>query len=369
MARKKSNDEQGVSMDSLMDALTNVVAVLIVILILLQIDVGQKVEKMLNDLKPASAEQIQQAQSQQQQLQQQIQKQQEALKLPEPTPQQLGKIEADLSLLDESLKKHDMKLLELTNLKKQFEAKTLIEAEERQATNALLTDIARLKALLDNTPIPKPPQPTVVKIPNSREIPKDADIYYCYIHGDQAHFVDPVEARKLVMDEFKRNDGLFFRETRKIPKKPDVRVYDQEKIVQYFQKLDLKIRNQSIIIPYNKPWQRLIMRVSFDPLKGDASYADMEQPRGRFHNVCNRVRSTPRSVLIFKVNPNGFKTYIKAREIADSFNIPCGWEVDGSVFYQETLTFEVNRLENPPAPDPNAPPKPAPKPAPKRKLD
>ena len=50
MARKKSNDEQGVSMDSLMDALTNVVAVLIVILILLQVDVGQTVERMLNDL-------------------------------------------------------------------------------------------------------------------------------------------------------------------------------------------------------------------------------------------------------------------------------------------------------------------------------
>ena len=30
MARKKSNDEQGVSMDSLMDALTNVVAVFVI---------------------------------------------------------------------------------------------------------------------------------------------------------------------------------------------------------------------------------------------------------------------------------------------------------------------------------------------------
>jgi len=366
MARKKSNDSEAVSMDSLMDALTNVVAVLIVILILLQVDVTNTVEKMLNDLKPASPEQIVAAQQQQAQLQQQIKKQQEMLKAPEPTPQELGKIEADLSLMEDSLKKHSAGLMALDQLKKQVEAQKKIESEERKKTDVILAEINRIKALLDETPIPKVPQATVVKIPNSRDIPETADIYYCYIVGDQAHFVDPYEAEKMIMAEFKSNERILFRELRKIPKKADVRIYDQEKIVQFYAQRNLKVRNQSISVPYNKPWPRLNFRITFDPKKGDASLADMEQERGRFHNVCNRVRSSPRSVLIFKVNPNGFATYIKAREIADSFNIPCGWEIDGSTYFQAPLDFEVNRLEQPPPPKPGAAPA---KPAPKRKLD
>jgi hypothetical protein len=64
MARRTGNNEPGVNMDSLMDALTNVVAVLILILILLQVDVGQAVDKLLGDLKPASPEQIEQSKKQ-----------------------------------------------------------------------------------------------------------------------------------------------------------------------------------------------------------------------------------------------------------------------------------------------------------------
>lgn len=366
MARKKSNDEQGVSMDSLMDALTNVVAVLIVILILLQVDVTQAVEKMLNDLKPATPEQIELAQQQQQNLIEQIRKQEELLKAPEPTPQQLGKIEADLSLMEESLQKHDKTLMELANLKKQVEAQKLTAAEEQKKTDVILTEIARIKALLDQTPIPKAPEATVVRIPNSRDIPESAQIYYCFIINDQAHLIDAIEGKKLIMAEMKSNERTLLRTIKKIPKKPDVKIYDQEKTVNHFTQRNLKIRNSNVTVPYNKPWPVLNMRITFDPKKGDATLADMEQPKGRFHNVCNYVRSVPRSVMIFKVHPNGFATYLKAREIADSMNIPCGWEIDLNPYYQERLEFSVNNLEQPPPPKPGATP---PKPAPKRKLD
>ena len=367
MARKKSSDEQGVSMDSLMDALTNVVAVLIVILILLQMDVTQKVEKMLNDLKPATPEQIAEAQQQKKQLTEQIKKQEELLKAPEPTPQELGKIEAVLSLLEDSLEKHNSSLLELTDLKKQVETQKPIEAKERTITNEILAEIARIKALLDQTPIPKAPQPTIVKIPNSRDIPENAQVYYCYIYEDQAHFIDPIEAKKMVMAEFDKNQASLLKSIKKIPKKPDVRIYDQEKIVQLFAARNLKVRNQTITVPYNKPWTRLKMTINFDPKKGDATLADMEQPKGRFYNICNYVRSTHRSVMIFKVHPNGFATYLKAREIADSVNLPCGWEIDlNNKSYSENLDFTVNNLEQPPPPKPGATPPPA---GPKRKLD
>jgi len=365
MARKKSSDAQGVSMDSLMDALTNVVAVLIVILILLQIDVGQTVERMLNELKPATPEQIELAQQQQQHLLDQINKQKELLTAPKPTPQQIAKIEADLSLLDQSIKKENVSLIELATLKKRVEEQKPIQSQEQEKTKVILTEIARLKALLDQTPIPKAPEATVVRIPNSRDIPESAQIYYCHIFEDQVHLVDAIEGRKMIKAEMRTNDRALLREVKKVPKKPDIRIYDQEKIVRHFAQRDLKIRNHKVTVPYNKPWNRLNMRITFDPKKGDATLADMEQAKGRFHNICSYVRSVPRSVLIFKVHPNGFATYLKAREIADSMNIPCGWEIDGNSYHSERIDdFQVNNLEQPPKQ--TGPPA---KPGLKRKLD
>jgi hypothetical protein len=366
MARKKNNNEQGVSMDSLMDALTNVVAVLIVILILLQTDVQQAVEKLLNDLKPASQEEIQAAQKQKQQLLDQVKKQEDLLKAPEPTPQELGKMDADLSLLEKSIQMKQSALLELDLLQKKIELHKKEESEERKKTDAILAEINRIKALLDQTPIPKAPQPTVVSIPNSRDIPESAVLFYVYTHKDQIHLVDPTQAKKIVMGEFSSNERNLFRELRKIPKKADVRVYDQEKIVKFFAAKNLKLRNQALSVPYNKPWTKLFVRINFDPSKGDATLADCELPQGRFHNVCNYIKQTPRCVVIFKVHPNSFATYIKAREIADKLNIPCGWEVDNNNVYDQGLDFEVNRLEQPPPPKPATTPPVA---APKRKLD
>eukprot|EP01051_Picozoa_sp_SAG22_P033874 SAG22_NODE_15061_length_358_cov_0.776062_1_plen_71_part_01 len=58
MARNKNSDDEGMNLDSLMDALTNVVAVLILVLVLVQVDVSQKVSEFLDNLKPATAEDI-----------------------------------------------------------------------------------------------------------------------------------------------------------------------------------------------------------------------------------------------------------------------------------------------------------------------
>jgi hypothetical protein len=365
MARRKSNDEQGVSMDSLMDALTNVVAVLIVILILLQVDVGQTVERMLNELEPATSEQIELAQLEKQKIVEQISKQQQLLKAPEPTPEEIGTIQADLSILEALLKNNEISLMELSVLRKKMDEQKTIESAEKKKTDPILAEIARIKALLDQTPIPKPPEATVVKIPNSRDIPESAQLFYCFIHQDQAILVDAIEGQKLIMAELKRHERTLVHSVKKVPKKTDVTTYDQEKVVSHFKARDLKIRNLNVTVPYNKTRTYLYMNITFDPKKGDATLADMEQPRGRFYKVCEFVRNTPRSVLIFKVHPNGFATYLKAREIADSMNIPCGWEIDANSSYREGLKLRVNNLEEPAAK--TTPSKP--NPSPKRKLD
>ena len=356
MARRKPTDEQGVSMDSLMDALTNVVAVLIVILLLLQTNVKQTVEKFLGDLTPATPEQIETAKEQKAELSAQLQRQQELFKRPKPTEQEISAARADLSLLEKSIEKNKAALLELSELRKRVDAERKIEEAEQKKTEPILAEIARLKALLDQTPVPKAPEPTVVKLPNSREIPESAVVFHIHTFKDQIHLIDIEQARRMIMEEFDFHERSLFRELKRIPGKPDVRVYDQEKVVRHFAGKNLKVRKQGISVPYNKPWTRLNFRVTFDPNEGDATLADLEVPRGRFHNICDYIKRTPRAVVIFKVHPNSFATYLKAREIADQMLIPSGWEIDGNAFYQGRLEFLVNNLEQPPPPSPGPQP-------------
>jgi hypothetical protein len=364
VARHKK-EESGENMDSLMDALTNVVAVLIVILILLQVDVENTVNKLFDELPPATVEAVEFSKNQLADLEATIRKEQEIRDAPAPTESSIEEVRTDLSLLEKSVEENKAKLLSLDQLK-QLAAKTEKQAaEEKEKTDSRLAKIRELEALLDQTPRPKPQAASVVSIPDSRTIPNNANLFYCFINGEQAHLVDAIQAKQMVMKAFDEKKRDFKSERIREPGQRTRYIYDQEEVVKFFESKEMKVRGQTITVPYNKPWTRLHYRVNFDPAKGDASVADMDQTNGRFHKMMDYVKGAQRPVIIFKVHPNGFPTYIKARKIADDKQIPAGWEVDGNAFFSAVLDdFEVNRLEEPPPPPATpAPPRPA------RKLD
>lgn len=363
-ARRKRRDEEGGSLDSLMDALTNVVAVLILILILLQADVREAVEQIVEGLKPVSVEQLEQTRVRRAEVKEQLAASKELAKRPAPTRAELDRLRADLSLLEKSRGDNERLLMELSKLEA-LAAKTRKEADaEKVRTDALLAEIARLEALLDQTPRPVAPRPTVVRLPNSREIPKDARIYYCYIRGDQAHLVDPLGMREKLMDVFKRESRNLLHQRIKVKGGKDRVIYDQQKTVAFFANGNWNVRNQKVTVPLNPTGTRLVFRMEIDPAKGDASRADMDQAGGRFHRMVKLVKSYPDAVLMFRVRPDGFATYLKAREIADAVRLPCGWEIDGNPALLDLLDFEVNRLKAPAPSKPGSRP-----PQPKRVLD
>lgn len=365
-SRRRKRDEEGGSLDSLMDALTNVVAVLILILILLQADVRQAVEKIVESLKPVSVEELQQARARQQEVDQTLSARTRQREAPAPAPEEIARLKADLALLEKSAAREEKLLIEWRKLRQLAEETARKAAAEKSRTDAVLAEIARLEALLDQTPRPAVKRPTVVRLPNSREIPENATIYYCYITGNQAHLVDPSAVKETLMDAFDRESRKLVRERVKVKGARDRVIYDQEKTVAFFASQSWDVRNQQVTVPFNRPWTRLNFRIQFDPAKGDASLDDMNQPDGRFHRMMRLVRSYRNGVLIFRVRPDGFETYLKAREIADEMRMPCGWEIDGGSAFAAPLDFEVNRLETPP---PAAPRKDNPVPKPKRVLD
>jgi hypothetical protein len=364
--RFKSSTEPAVNLDSLMDALTNVVAVLILVLILLQADVAKTVERVLGNLPPATPEQIENATVELARLTRERDSAKAALTAKAPDPNLIAQAKAEIALLEQSIKESDVRLLAIEKLHQLLARHQKDLDAEQQKTNALLEEIRKTEALLDQTPVPEARKPEIVRVPNSREIPSGANIYYAYVIGDRVHLVDPVTAKKIVMGEFDKVRAKMLRETIKVRGGRDRRVYDQDKLVKHFASLDMNVRGQEITVPANRPWTRLSLRIAIDTKNAGVTLAEMAKPGSEWHRLCNLVRSFPRSVLIFRVHPNGFATYLKAREIADGFNIPCGWEITGNVSHSEPLTeFEVNRLEQP-EPRPPAPPAP---PQPKRALD
>lgn len=363
MARRKPDDASS-SMDSLMDALTNVVAVLIVILLLLQVDVENTVNKIFDNLPPTTPEQVEFAKLQLKDLEEDVKKQEELLESPAPTEVEITQVKTDLSLLEKSMDEHKAKLLALEELRKLAE-KTEKEAEtEKKKTDERLARIRELEALLDQTPRAVAQAASIVSIPESKPIPNNANIYFCFIAGDQAHLIDVIDARKKVMDLFDEKKRDFQVERIRERGERTRYIYKQDEVVGFFETQEMKVRNQTITVPYNRPWTRLNLRISFDPKQGDASLADMEQAGGRFHRMMELVKGYPRAVLIFKVKPDGFATYLKARQIADEMGIPSGWEVDGNNHVSAPLDIEVERLEQPPPRPENPLP-----PAPTRKLD
>ena len=373
MAKRRHGQEAELPFVALMDTMTNVVGVLTIVLVMMGISIAHAVRKILSELPPATAAQV----SQMQTAVDAIQAEKTAIQAKLAPLSQLpdkGNIEAELARLEAEMKDKDIKLFDLEALRKELASRTGELGNKQSDLSALISERDRLKALLSSTPVPSLPTAKYVRIPNNRDIPVNANLYYCYIRGDQAYFIDPFTAKKMVMEgiegrmsdfihhkyKVRHTQGrLFYDETRT--------AYDQAKLVNFFASKKIETRGQKITVPEDKYATNLSYWITIVPGKGDASLADMNVPNNRFQALMYKLSSYPGVALIFKVNPDGFETYLKAREIADAERIPCGWEIDGSTSLQFPLDFEVNRLANPPPSGP--PPPPGGPPPPKRRLD
>lgn len=190
MAKKKGGDSE-LNLDSLMDAVTNVVGVLMIVFIMMALNTARMVQKILSDLPPVTPEQHQKMKE-------------EVEKLPPPmdpkqieereklAQQEMKKAVEQLKTIDTTSLEQRAKFMDLDELRKQLEARRKDREAAKAETDKLLQEVERLKALLDQTPKYVPPPPTYVRLPNPRPYPEK-----------------PNETRILVAKE----GVLFFRES------------------------------------------------------------------------------------------------------------------------------------------------------------
>lgn len=366
--RRKTGDDGGINLDSLMDALTNVVAVLILVLLLVSVDAGRKVQQFLDDLKPATPEEIVASKQRVEKLKEDREKILAKLKEDPPSPEQIEEEKRQISLLEKSLEDSKAALADIDKLR-ELEKKVREERDSEDETNtAIQTEISELEALLDQTPAIKPDTPTVVSIPNNRPIPSDANVYYAIATKERIHIIDPITPLEIFEKEFTENRQDWLLE-RIQQKGADRYIYDGRKIVKHFENFDWKNpRGQKTVIRSHPTSNRVEMLIIPDTEKGGTPTEELATKGSEFFNAAIKLKQDFKAVLMFRVNTDSFSTYLEARALADRANIAAGWEIHGGREYRIRLTdFEVKRLEEPePRPDTPRPPGPPPV---KPKLD
>jgi len=159
-------------MDSLMDAVTNVVGVLMIVFVMMALNLANSVAKILSELPPVTPEEHQQMKEQ--------------LEQTPPPPESPEKIEEKTKLAVQESKKatedlrtidvadmQKVQFMDLETFRKRLEEARVKREDEKKEVDKLLTEVERLKALLDETPEYRPEAATVVRLPNPRPYPAE----------------------------------------------------------------------------------------------------------------------------------------------------------------------------------------------------
>lgn len=351
-----------------MDALTNVVAVLILVLVLVQAGVTRKVQSFLDDLPPATTEDVAASIQRIESLNLKLRLAQARLRETPPTPEAIEEEKREIALLEESMEENSALLADLAKLR-ELEKKIRAERDlESEKTVAIQKEIARLLALLDQTPVIEPDTPTVVTLPNSRPIPSDARIHYAIAWKDRIHMIDPVTPIELFNRELKRNGNNWIEKRVKKKGAPDVIFYDRKKIAAHFKNFNWRdTRGQKVELEMPPTAWRVQLVIRPDLEKGGTPVAELGKPDNDFAKAVVLLKQDFDSVVMFLVHPDSFNAYLDARELIDKVNIAAGWEMNWKPVYRTAIQeAPIRRTEAPP---PAGKPKPPGPPPLKPKLD
>jgi TolA-binding protein len=367
-----------------MDALTNVVAVLIFVLLLVNCDVSQKVVKMMEGLVPVSEEDMSKLKELLKNLELDKKKLEDLKNQKPPSQDEIDAMQRALKLMQEQLKNKksqiDLNNKSIEELQKLHD-QTLAERDaEKKETDELMAEIERLEMLLDTTPVAKDIPATEITIPATRPIPEDAYVYYAYVADNRVHLLDPLKIDKIVAEEIEKNKKNLLapkeekeddkdkersrdrKSSRERDKKEEPPVLDQAKTIDFLSKLDFKLppgQRLSFGIP---PWaDRFFYQLNPDYRNGGTTLEELKNPNNAFAQSLSRIRP-PNEVVIFRVSPESMMTYALAREFVENRKIPCGWEVvdrnhvDGHrrIHFGKGLEgFRGKPTATPPPPNPN----------------
>jgi len=363
MSRRRQPESELPFVAALMDTMTNVVGVLTIVLVMIGISLASAVNKVLSELPPATPAQVQTAQTVADKLRAVVKALEEQLKqLTTPAIPPAAELEKEIARLEQEIKLKGIKFLDIESLAKELAKREEELKKKQEEATRLVQERDRLKALLAATPVIKPPEAKVVRIPDSRPVPDGAVKQYILVTGDGLTYFDVDGARATYAREFlSANVQSCVFERRKVGATTRV-IFDQTKLADYFSKRKLQYRNLLLTPKFDPSKSYAVITLTPTPGTGEKP-AQFNVPGSPFEAALRKIKFNPKNVVMFKVTADGFENYLLARDIADRIGVPAGWDFQGDQKFTQTFgvyDIPVNVLVKPvptPTPKPGAIPK------------
>ena len=370
--RRRQTSATGATMDSLLDALTNVVGILVIVLVAVQLssqEAARRMEEMIAQIDPAEQERIKQAAED-------SASKLEEMKLALKSESEKDKIDPEklLASLQDDIAKAEVKakkdLLAAEAAEKEAEEKKLSAEKLRRS---LMIQLAKLEekekeftvaktdllAKLDNMPKLNAPPPKEVRPPTPKDIPRNKDgnallqeRKVLVSNGKVIPFVDPgKQMETAIKNRLKmiiEKNGITVGEGNYIPDSKQA-----DKLVAEFNEDPAK----------NKYFDLKLVRngntINLEIIPTDECGEEPEKAvRGIFGTVLRNMQG--KWYLRYLVEPDSFETYMAMRKVTDSGGFYAGWTIidPGSYLHRQFSGYRIG-VKPPPRP-PRDPGKPGP---------
>lgn len=371
--------EEGNNLDSLLDALTNVVGILIIMLVVALLGMSEAVKRITQARELDDRVKVDHLLDKEKELE----ALKEMLKTLEPdwlamepkVPQykvQLEKLQAQIEKLSEKVTvESENKKIDVASLEVDFKEKSQQQKQLETDLKKAIDRLAELRAMLDKTPVPEEPPAEIVRIPNPRDV--DSSYRKVVFHVDQHRVIQ--EEVDFYRDKLERNIAAFENRFRPLPETDeDTGGYDFDKFKELIDKTNYGDRN--IKVELKIATTRIIMDFYIIGTSGD-DLKTMDSPNSKYMRSMIAMKRNGKEYGRYKVSADSFAEYVKARTIADRVGIPAGWEVvinekkpNWSAYVPVKLKF--NKPKPKPKPDTGGggnQPAPKPKPQPEKKPE
>jgi len=363
--RLRQTDDDGSSLDSLLDTLTNVVGILVIVLIVTQLGVQDAVKRIGDSVDPelvaATEESLQRENARREELLALV----ESIATPtiDDPAAELRKVKQQI---EESRRQLEAREQEALARKKQIDEQTesieTLDKREKEIRDKLEKALARkaeLEALLDKTPKRQAkgtPEAKVVNLPNPRPAPKGAVGAMIFCRDEKLYLLNLPSVRKTAQEQAEQ-----IIRTRRLDRNPEmgidpekfVAAFNAKKIITDYFRVSVAVRNG------RQPW--LVFERRRD--RGHPMLA-IKRRSGKFQRALQTLDPS-KYYAQFLVWPDSFEVYLVARNVAAENGLLAGWNPQTTTDeYQAPLGGPLALGPPPkPKPAPKTPPKPAPKPA------
>jgi len=320
--RPRRSDEEAGSLDSLLDTMTNVVGILVILLVFTQLSVSDAVKRMLrateSPLLDISQENLSEAEKELDELKETVEQARTKYEsLADQRDTQLASVKDVRKLIDdlraqlEAPPEQKETKQEMNQRLEKIKAQAEAKREELDKTQA---ELARLKAMLDETPQRGPLPAKTVTLPNPRPAPENAQPLHFICADGQIYPATLHDRLDTIAQSVIRLSNV----------KPDDRgLYDCDKIVGYLNQRTLGDRN--FVLRGDVKSFRLYLEFHPRPNAGEAP-EQLEARSSRFRQVV-RAANVKRQYARFIVFPDSFEVYLAARRICDSHDMLAGWDL------------------------------------------